>query len=69
MLMMGNRKKYVSQILGNDQGEVSQETPLHTIANELIEAIHSHDIETVIMCFKSMLTHCESQEGSNEHIE
>jgi ribosomal protein S20 len=68
MIMMGNRKKYVSQILGDDPRGVSKETPLHTIANELIEAIHANDTEAVVACLKAAYTHCQSGE-SHEPVE
>lgn len=72
MIMLGSRKKYVSQILGDNPEGVSKETPLHTIANELIEAIHSHDVEAVIACLKSAFTHFDAEpheEGPHEHVE
>lgn len=57
MMMIGSRKKYVGQILGDDPRGVSKETPLQTIASELIDSIHSHDTEAVISCLRAMLTH------------
>jgi hypothetical protein len=60
MMILGSRKKYVSQILGDKPEGVSKETPLQTIASELIEAIHSHDTEAVISCLKAVFTHLEA---------
>lgn len=64
-MMMGDRKKYVTQILGDDKKEGEGESPLHAIANELIEAVHSHDVEAVVSCLKSAYAHCGS-DGQTE---
>ena len=64
MLMMGDRKKQVIQILGDEKG-APETGPLHAVANELIEAVNAHDVEGVVGCLRAAYAHCAS-EGSKE---
>ena len=70
MILMGNRKKYVSQILGDKKDGASKEAPIQTIANELIEAIHSHDTDAVVACLRSFMTHLNAEPSQEaEHVD
>ncbi len=67
MLMMGDKKKAVMAILGppkkaeEEKGE--EVSPLHVIAEELIDAVHANDAAGVAACFEAAFAHCESSEG------
>lgn len=65
MLMMGDRKKQVIQILG-DKEEAPVAGPLHAIANELIEAVNAHDVEGVVACLKACYAACASEGKQGE---
>lgn len=67
LLMGGDRKRMVTQILGDDKKEAVPETgPLHAVANELIDAVNAHDVEGVVGCLKAAYAHCSSEGSSGE---
>lgn len=70
MIMMGgDRKRTMNQILGDDPREVkeapSEGEALHHCVSELMEAIHSKDIEAAVEALKS----CFAELGQAPHEE
>lgn len=66
LLMGGDRKRMVTQILGDEKKEAAPEGPLHAVANELIDAVNAHDVEGVVGCLKAAYAHCSSEGSSGE---
>ena len=60
LLMGGDRKKYVTQILGDKEGG-SKEPPMHAVAKELLSYIHSGDAEGMVQCLKTLFMHFDSE--------
>lgn len=54
MMMMFDRKKSVTQILGDEKKQGAAERPSHVIVSELIECIHSHDIDGSLNCLRAL---------------
>jgi hypothetical protein len=55
MILLADRKKQLNQILGSENGEALEAGPLDKIAEELIEAVHNSDVQSVISCLKLFL--------------
>lgn len=68
--MMGDKKKGVTAILGPLAEEHEGEEPneLHAIAQELIEAVHGHDVEAVAHALTAAVDvlNCAPSEGESE---
>lgn len=65
LLMGGDRKKMVTQIMG-DPNKAEDESPLHTVMGEFIDAVHAHDIEGAVTCLKSAIAHCSGEGPKTE---
>lgn len=65
MIMMGDRKKQVYQILGPHKNEETQDDAgpdaLTTLAEELIEAVHKKDASHVADCLRALFQELESK--------
>ncbi len=59
MIMMMDKKRIVSQIMGDQEGE-KETSPLHTVMQEFIQCIETGDAEGLAECFKSALAHCQA---------
>lgn len=63
MIMMGDRKKAVTAILGPEEGEDQghEENSLHHIAEEIISCIHAKDAPGLADALKAAVAECESE--------
>lgn len=69
MIMMGDRKKAVTAILGPDsdnvgsrEDESGSEDAMHSVANELIEAVHAKNVPDVVAALKAAHAMCNAPE-------
>lgn len=60
IIIMMDKKKVLSQILGPEEEAVSVEgeSPLHTCVQELIECVHNKDVEGAVSAFKACVVAC-----------
>lgn len=65
MILMGDRKKSVLQILGPREGE-GEISPLRTCVEELIEAVHAKDVEGTLASLKACVSHIDSEPQTEE---
>lgn len=66
MIMMQKKKQVLSQILGPAKEEVGEGEPsLHSCMRELIEAVHSRDLEGACGALKA----CLAEIGSEPQVE
>ncbi len=70
-MIMGDKKKVLTAILGEHKEIKEPEVnALETIAGELIECIHAHDVAGVVEAFKALFAECEmSPHEEGPHIE
>lgn len=64
MIMMGKRKHALSQILGPEDEETKEgggDSALHSCVQELIDAVHSKDVEGAAQALKSCFMELESE--------
>lgn len=67
MIMMGDRKKLASVILGPRPEAAKEEevAPLKVIAQELIEAVHARNADDVVSALRAAFQECDAE----PHIE
>lgn len=70
MIMLGNKKRYVSQVLGPDPREKGEEqTPLSdidAISSDILQAIEAKDAQSLASALKAFHYACQSEEMSEE---
>lgn len=71
MIMQGSKKHVLTQILGADPREKKEEeggqpSSLHSCVSELIDAIHSKDVEGAANALRACVAECSSEEYGGE---
>lgn len=65
MIMMGDRKKTVNQILGDPKEKKGDESPSDSLGEcikELIDSIHAKDVEGAKSAFRACIADLHSEE-------
>lgn len=60
MIMIGDRKRTVTQILGEEKVEEPRKEALHAIAEEMISCVQEGDAEGLKNCLKAAFEACKS---------
>lgn len=66
MVMMGNKKHVLTQILGDpEEGkkEEGNESSLHSCAAELIDAVHNKDVDGLVSALRACISECMGNGG------
>lgn len=65
MMIMGDKKKAMMAIFGPTKEEAQEQEPnaLHAISQELINCVHSHDVEGVAHCLSAAFELCDQATG------
>lgn len=71
MIMMGDKKKAMTAILGpaHEEDEGKEPDALHAISQEAINCIHAHDVMGLADCFRAAFALLDSEpheEGEHE---
>lgn len=67
--MMGDKKRYVSQVLGPDPKNKVEETPLsdvEAIASDILQAFEAKDAQSLASALKAFHYACMSEEMNGE---
>lgn len=67
MILMGDRKKQITQILGPRDGEQegSSDGALHACVSEFLDAVHAHDVDGACAALKA----CFAELEATPHVE
>lgn len=70
MIMMGDRRKILTQIMGpSEKDKTEGEAPLseyHAIAQDLLDAVKSGDVESVADALKAFFSACGAESEPTE---